>query len=148
MAADRVRAGRAGEPRRRTRPGRLGSDALGRSTGPRRGRRPHRPRVQPRARRAARERRGRAAPPGRLRPRGDVGPRIAAGVGRVTELVRHGALLMTYGSPETLERDDIASYLSRVRGGREADPALVDEFTRRYRLIGGSPLVGITRRQA
>ena len=66
----------------------------------------------------------------------------------MTQLVRHGALLMTYGSPETLERDDIASYLSRVRGRREADPALVDEFTRRYRLIGGSPLVGITRRQA
>ena len=55
---------------------------------------------------------------------------------------------MTYGSPASLERPDIAAYLARVRGGRPADPELVDEFTRRYRLIGGSPLIEITRRQA
>lgn len=55
---------------------------------------------------------------------------------------------MTYGSPASLERPDIAAYLARVRGGRSADPDLVDEFARRYRLIGGSPLIGITRRQA
>lgn len=61
---------------------------------------------------------------------------------------RHGALLMTYGSPASLDRDDIAAYLARVRGGRDADPELVDEFTRRYRVIGGSPLIGITREQA
>jgi protoporphyrin/coproporphyrin ferrochelatase len=61
---------------------------------------------------------------------------------------RPGALLMTYGSPESLERDDIRAYLARVRGGREPDPELVDEFTRRYRVIGGSPLIEITRRQA
>jgi protoporphyrin/coproporphyrin ferrochelatase len=61
---------------------------------------------------------------------------------------RHGALLMTYGSPASLERQDIADYLGRVRGGREPDAALVDEFTRRYRVIGGSPLIGITDRQA
>jgi protoporphyrin/coproporphyrin ferrochelatase len=59
-----------------------------------------------------------------------------------------GALLMTYGSPDTLERDDIRTYLTRVRGGREPDPELVDEFTRRYRVIGGSPLIEITRGQA
>ncbi len=59
-----------------------------------------------------------------------------------------GVLLMTYGSPPSLARGDIGAYLSRVRGGRELDPALVDEFTRRYRLIGGSPLIGITRAQA
>jgi ferrochelatase len=61
---------------------------------------------------------------------------------------RPGALLMTYGSPASLERDDVGDYLARVRGGREPDPQLVDEFTRRYRVIGGSPLVGITRAQA
>jgi ferrochelatase len=61
---------------------------------------------------------------------------------------RPGVLLMTYGSPASLERDDVAAYLGRVRGGRPADPALVDEFTRRYRVIGGSPLIGITREQA
>jgi len=59
-----------------------------------------------------------------------------------------GVLLMTYGSPASLEREDIRAYLARVRGGREPDPELVDEFTRRYRVIGGSPLVVITRAQA
>jgi ferrochelatase len=57
-------------------------------------------------------------------------------------------LLMTYGSPASLEREDIRAYLARIRGGREAQAELVDEFTRRYRLIGGSPLVEITRAQA
>jgi len=61
---------------------------------------------------------------------------------------REGALLMTYGSPASLGRDDIRAYLARVRGGREPAAELVDEFTRRYRLIGGSPLVEITRSQA
>jgi ferrochelatase len=59
-----------------------------------------------------------------------------------------GVLLMTYGSPASLEREDIRAYLARVRGGREADGELVDEFTRRYRVIGGSPLIEITRAQA
>jgi ferrochelatase len=55
---------------------------------------------------------------------------------------------MTYGSPSSLEREDIRTYLARVRGGREPDADLVDEFTRRYAVIGGSPLIGITRNQA
>jgi len=55
---------------------------------------------------------------------------------------------MTYGSPASLEREEIRAYLARVRGGREPDPGLVDEFTRRYRVIGGSPLIEITRGQA
>jgi len=53
---------------------------------------------------------------------------------------------MTYGSPATL--DDIPTYLKNVRGGRPADEALIGEFRRRYSLIGGSPLVRITREQA
>jgi ferrochelatase len=61
---------------------------------------------------------------------------------------RPGVLLMTYGSPASLEREDIRDYLARVRGGREPDPELVDEFTRRYGVIGGSPLIEITRAQA
>lgn len=61
---------------------------------------------------------------------------------------RPGALLMTYGSPDSLDREDIRAYLARVRGGREPEPQLVDEFTRRYQVIGGSPLIEITRRQA
>ena len=60
----------------------------------------------------------------------------------------NGVLLMTYGSPASLERADIAAYFDRIRGGRDPDPELVDEFTRRYRVIGGSPLVEITQGQA
>lgn len=59
-----------------------------------------------------------------------------------------GVLLMTYGSPVSLDAQAIAAYLQRVRGGRQPDPDLVTEFTRRYRVIGGSPLIGITRLQA
>jgi protoporphyrin/coproporphyrin ferrochelatase len=59
-----------------------------------------------------------------------------------------GVLLMTYGSPASLGREDIRAYLARVRDGREPDAELVDEFTRRYGVIGGSPLIKITRAQA
>lgn len=59
-----------------------------------------------------------------------------------------GVLLMTYGSPDSLDAADVADYLGRVRGGRAPDPDLVVEFTRRYRVIGGSPLITITRLQA
>ena len=59
-----------------------------------------------------------------------------------------GALLMTYGSPATLEGEDVATYLAAVRGGRPADDELLHEFTRRYRVIGGSPLIPITCEQA
>jgi protoporphyrin/coproporphyrin ferrochelatase len=59
---------------------------------------------------------------------------------------RVGVILMTYGSPATL--DDIPVYLQNVRGGRAADEALITEFRRRYDLIGGSPLLRITREQA
>ncbi len=57
-----------------------------------------------------------------------------------------GVLLMTYGSPATL--DDIPVYMRNVRGGREPEEELVREFRRRYHLIGGSPLLRITREQA
>ncbi len=66
----------------------------------------------------------------------------------MTGAERRGVLLMTYGSPASLEREDVRAYLARVRGGREPDAELVDEFTRRYRVTGGSPLVEITRSQA
>ena len=65
-----------------------------------------------------------------------------------TATTTSGVLLMTYGSPASLDREDIRAYLAAVRGGREPDPELVDEFTRRYRVIGGSPLIEITRHQA
>ena len=64
----------------------------------------------------------------------------------MTTTARAGIILMTYGSPATL--DDIPTYLQNVRGGRPADEALIAEFRRRYDLIGGSPLLRITREQA
>ncbi len=57
-----------------------------------------------------------------------------------------GVLLMTYGSPATL--DDIPVYLKHVYGGRPASSEVISEFRRRYDLIGGSPLLRITREQA
>jgi ferrochelatase len=60
---------------------------------------------------------------------------------------RPGVLLMTYGSPASL--DDVGRYLAAVRGGRQPSAELVAEFRRRYALIGGSsPLIEITRAQA
>ncbi|HZS77160.1 MAG TPA: ferrochelatase [Ktedonobacteraceae bacterium] len=59
---------------------------------------------------------------------------------------RVGVMLMTYGSPATL--DDVPVYLQNVRGGRAPDEELIREFRRRYELIGGSPLLRITREQA
>jgi ferrochelatase len=58
-----------------------------------------------------------------------------------------GVLLMTYGSPAD-DLHDLADYLAAVRGGRQPDAELVTEFRRRYELIGGSPLIPITRSQA
>ena len=60
---------------------------------------------------------------------------------------RLGILLMTYGSPAD-DLHDLPQYLAAVRGGREPSPELVSEFRRRYELIGGSPLIPITRAQA
>ena len=64
----------------------------------------------------------------------------------MTGAERRGVFLMTYGSPASL--DDVPRYLTAIRGGREPSTDLVEEFTRRYRVIGGSPLVEITRAQA
>ena len=60
---------------------------------------------------------------------------------------RLGVLLMTYGSPAE-DLHDIADYMAAVRGGRRAPDQLVTEFRRRYEVIGGSPLIAITRQQA
>ncbi len=53
---------------------------------------------------------------------------------------------MTYGSPKTLF--DVPEYLTKVYGGRVPDKENVNEFKRRYELIGGSPLIQITQQQA
>lgn len=57
-----------------------------------------------------------------------------------------GVILMTYGSPRDL--DDVGAYITRVRGGRVPDEALLAEFRRRYEVIGMSPLIPITQSQA
>lgn len=64
----------------------------------------------------------------------------------MTENKKVGVVLMTYGSPATL--DDIPVYIKHVYGGREPGPEVIKEFRRRYDLIGGSPLLRITREQA
>jgi ferrochelatase len=57
-----------------------------------------------------------------------------------------GVVLMTYGSPRDL--DDVGAYITRVRGGRAPDEDLLAEFRRRYAVIGMSPLIEITQKQA
>ena len=57
-----------------------------------------------------------------------------------------GIVLMTYGAPK--DDADLPRYLAAVRGGRAPTEDLVAEMRRRYALIGGSPLVRITREQA
>jgi len=64
----------------------------------------------------------------------------------MTTSVPDGVLLMTYGSPSSLE--DVERYMTAVRGGRVPEASLVMEFRRRYAVIGGSPLIPITERQA
>lgn len=56
-----------------------------------------------------------------------------------------GVVLMTYGSATTAEH--VAEYFERIYKGR-ASAALVADFEERYRLVGGSPLVDITKAQA
>lgn len=56
-----------------------------------------------------------------------------------------GVLLMTYGAAKT--PDDVPDYLNHAYRGK-APRDLIEEFQRRYRLVGGSPLVRITREQA
>jgi len=57
-----------------------------------------------------------------------------------------GVLLMTYGSPASL--NEIPGYLKSIYGGRESRAEVIAEFRRRYKLIGGSPLIPTTQKQA
>ncbi|MCA9873980.1 MAG: ferrochelatase [Anaerolineales bacterium] len=57
-----------------------------------------------------------------------------------------GVLIMAYGGPNSL--DEIPGYLADIRNGRVTTPAVLEEITRNYRLIGGkSPLLEISTRQ-
>ena len=55
-------------------------------------------------------------------------------------------LLLAHGAPDRPE--DIPAFLLNVRGGRKLPDAAVNEIIRRYRLIGGSPLLRLTTLQA
>lgn len=57
-----------------------------------------------------------------------------------------GVLLLTFGSAVTSE--DVPAYLRSVRGGRDVSEEVLAEFRRRYDVIGRSPLIDITLRQA
>jgi ferrochelatase len=57
-----------------------------------------------------------------------------------------GVLVMAYGGPKSLA--EIPGYLSDIRSGRPTTPAVLEEITHNYQLIGGkSPLLEISRRQ-
>lgn len=53
---------------------------------------------------------------------------------------------MTYGSPKN--SSEVPQYLKNVYGGKDASAENIKEFQRRYKLIGGSPLIMITQQQA
>jgi len=55
-------------------------------------------------------------------------------------------VLMTYGSPKTLRQ--VPQYLKNVYGRKDAPASAIREFQRRYKIIGGSPLIKITQKQA
>lgn len=59
---------------------------------------------------------------------------------------RSGILLVAHGTVADLA--DLPAFVARIRHGRPAPPGLVEELTRRYSAIGGSPLLRVTEEQA
>ena len=55
-------------------------------------------------------------------------------------------LLMAYGSPNSLE--EVGEYLRQVRGGRSPTLAEIERLRERYRRVGQTPLLKITKAQA
>lgn len=64
----------------------------------------------------------------------------------MTKKKQIGVMLMTYGSPATLA--EIPEFLTRIYGGRQPSEQVISKFHTRYELIGGSPLIAITQKQA
>ena len=54
-------------------------------------------------------------------------------------------LLLAHGTPDRVE--EIPEYLSRVTQGRPLPPAVVEEVSHRFSIIGGSPLTPLTLEQ-
>lgn len=59
---------------------------------------------------------------------------------------RTAILLVAHGT--VADVSELPAFVARIRHGRPAPPGLVDELTRRYRAIGGSPLLRVTEDQA
>jgi ferrochelatase len=58
-----------------------------------------------------------------------------------------GVLLMAYGGPSSVK--EIPGYLADIRDGRPTTPAVLEEITRNYEMIGGrSPINELTQLQA
>lgn len=55
-------------------------------------------------------------------------------------------LLMAHGAPQTL--DDVEAYVLHIRHGRPLEPAQLNTIQERYKLVGGSPLLELTFKQA
>ncbi len=60
--------------------------------------------------------------------------------------MRAAVLMTCHGSVDSL--DDLPAFLRNIRRGHPAPPDVVDEVTRRYRAVGGSPLMRISAEQA
>jgi ferrochelatase len=57
-----------------------------------------------------------------------------------------GILLVAHGTVSDIS--ELPAFVGRIRHGRPPPPGLVAELTRRYRAIGGSPLLRVTEEQA
>jgi ferrochelatase len=64
----------------------------------------------------------------------------------VTNRSKEAVLLLAHGSPETAA--DVPEFMRLVTGGRQLPQPVIEEVRRRYALIGQSPLLRITLRQA
>lgn len=63
-----------------------------------------------------------------------------------SEMKKIAVILMTYGTAKTSR--EVPQYLKNVYGGKDAPEETIKEFRRRYKLIGGSPIIEITQAQA
>ncbi len=55
-------------------------------------------------------------------------------------------ILLAHGAPGSL--DEVEDYVLRIRHGRPLEPGLMSVIKERYRLVGGSPLLQWTQKQA
>ncbi len=63
----------------------------------------------------------------------------------VNKRTRTAVIIMTYGSATTAEH--VSAYMKHIYRGK-VSKELIEDFQKRYRLVGSSPLIDITRNQA